>query len=242
MSARNISVSFRYHPKTTVKRFLLSYINRKYSNTVVSHVLENVSFDVQDGETFGIIGRNGAGKTTLARILCGILQPQNGVISIKGRILPLLGIGVGFNYELTGRDNIELHTDLYGQNLAYIRREKMDQIISFADIGKYVDAPVKYYSSGMIVRLGFAIAVHFSFEVLLLDEVLHVGDADFSKKCENKLKELRERRKTFILISHDIQMIKDMCKRVLYLRGQGEPHFLGGADEAVALYLNEVKK
>ena len=178
--------------------------------------LRDVSFQVEEGEALGIVGHNGAGKTTILRILSSITTPSRGEITIRGRLAALVEIGSGFHPELTGRENIDLHGAMLGMRSSEIRR-KLDSIIEFAGVGQYIDVPVKRYSSGMYVRLGFSIAAHLDPDILLLDEVLAVGDVAFQAKCLDRIAELRRAGRTIIFISHDLAAVYRLCDRALLL-------------------------
>jgi len=178
--------------------------------------LRNLSFQVKEGEALGIVGHNGAGKTTILRILAGITTPTAGEISIRGRLAALIEVSSGFHPELTGTENIYLHGAMLGMRRSDIRR-KLDSIIEFAGVGRYIDVPVKRYSSGMHVRLGFAIAAHLDPDILLLDEVLAVGDAAFQAKCLDRISELRKSGRTIVFISHDLAAVYRLCDRALLL-------------------------
>lgn len=175
--------------------------------------LQNVSFDVQPGEVIGIIGPNGAGKSTLLKILSRITKPTEGEADIYGRVGSLLEIGTGFHPDLTGRENIYLNAAILGMRRAEIRR-KLDEIIAFSEVDQYLEIPVKFYSSGMYLRLAFAVAAHLEPEVLILDEVLAVGDANFQKKCLTKMNEVRREGRTVFFVSHNMESIKQLCNRV----------------------------
>lgn len=178
--------------------------------------LRDVSFHVQEGEALGIVGHNGAGKTTMLRILSSITTPTAGEITVRGRLAALVEVGSGFHPELTGRENIDLHGAMMGMRRAEIKR-KLDSIIEFSGVGQYIDVPVKRYSSGMYVRLGFSIAAHLSPDILLLDEVLAVGDAAFQAKCLSRIEELRKSGRTIVFISHDLAAVYRLCDRALLL-------------------------
>jgi ABC-type polysaccharide/polyol phosphate transport system ATPase subunit len=178
--------------------------------------LRNVSFEVQEGEVLGIVGHNGAGKTTILRILSSITTPTQGEITVRGRLAALVEIGSGFHPELTGRENVYLHGAMLGMRRSEIRR-KLDSIIEFSGVGRYVDVPVKRYSSGMYVRLGFSIAAHLDPDILLLDEVLAVGDAAFQAKCLERIATLRTKGRTIVFISHDLAAVYRLCDRALLL-------------------------
>jgi ABC-type polysaccharide/polyol phosphate transport system ATPase subunit len=178
--------------------------------------LRDVSFQVEQGEALGIVGHNGAGKTTMLRILSSITTPTRGEITIRGRLAALVEVGSGFHPELTGRENIDLHGAMLGMRSSEIRR-KLDSIIDFAGVDQYIDVPVKRYSSGMYVRLGFSIAAHLDPDILLLDEVLAVGDFAFQNKCLDRIAELRRAGRTIVFISHDLASVYRLCDRALLL-------------------------
>lgn len=182
--------------------------------------LDNVSFEVQEGETFGIIGRNGAGKSTLLKILSRITAPSAGVARIRGRIASLLEVGTGFHPELTGRENAFLNGAILGMTRAEVRR-KFDDIVEFAQLERFIDTPVKRYSSGMYVRLAFSVAAHLDAEVLIVDEVLAVGDFEFQKRCLKKMREVSGSGRTVLLVSHNMTAVQGLCTRaILFERGR----------------------
>jgi len=182
--------------------------------------LRNVSFDVQQGEVLGIIGRNGAGKSTLLKILSRITDPTEGRATIHGRVNSLLEVGTGFHKELTGRENIYMNAALHGMKHAEIGR-RFDEIVEFAEIGKFLDTPVKRYSSGMYTRLAFAVAAHLEPEILIVDEVLAVGDIEFQKKCLGKMQDVAGEGRTILFVSHNMAAINSLCGRCLYMRAGG---------------------
>ncbi|MBD2176646.1 ATP-binding cassette domain-containing protein [Pseudanabaena sp. FACHB-1998] len=179
--------------------------------------LKDVSFEIKQGDRVGIIGRNGAGKSTLLKILSRITEPTSGKISIKGRVASLLEVGTGFHPELTGRENVYLNGAILGMDRAEIKK-KFDEIVAFAEIERFLDTPVKRYSSGMYVRLAFAVAAHLEPEILIVDEVLAVGDAQFQEKCLGKMQDVTKEGRTIIFVSHNMGAIKALCQRGLYLR------------------------
>jgi lipopolysaccharide transport system ATP-binding protein len=188
--------------------------------------LDDVSFEVQEGETFGIIGKNGAGKSTLLKILCRVTAPTAGYARIRGRIASLLEVGTGFHPELTGRENVYLNGAILGMTRAEIRR-KFDDIVGFSQLARFIDTPVKRYSSGMYVRLAFSVAAHLDAEILIVDEVLAVGDYEFQKKCMEKLRDVTAKGRTVLLVSHNMPAVQNLCSRAILLRrgrliGQGE--------------------
>ncbi len=198
------------------------------------HALKQVSFEALKGETLGIIGANGAGKSTLLSLVAGTLRPSAGVIRTRGAISSLLELGAGFHPDLTGRENIYLYGAIMGIPRRRMR-ERFDAVVEFADIGAFIDQPVKHYSSGMYVRLGFAVAVEVDPDILLIDEVLAVGDADFQRKCLGKMRAFREAGKTMLIISHDLQTLRGVADRILYL-DHGEVKGLGPPDAIVDSY------
>lgn len=200
--------------------------------------LRDVSFDVNAGEVLGVVGKNGAGKSTLLKIISRITEPTQGEIKIRGRIASLLEVGTGFHPELSGRENVYLNGAILGMNRAEIRR-KFDDIVQFAEIGQFIDTPVKRYSSGMYVRLAFAVAAHLEPEILIIDEVLAVGDAEFQSKCLGKMREVsRSQGRTVLFVSHNMAAVKNLCSRVVWLE-KGKVRSVGPAEKLVVEYLNE---
>lgn len=200
--------------------------------------LKNVSFEIEHGEAVGLIGRNGAGKSTLLKILSRITRPSRGRVILYEGVNSLLEIGTGFNIELTGRDNIFLNGSFLGMKTSEIKK-KFDEIVAFSEIDQFIDTPVKYYSSGMFVRLAFSVAVHLTPETLLLDEVLSVGDVGFRQKSFEKMKELLGSGATIILVSHNEQAIRDICQRALWL-DKGELQMNGPASYVVDQYIRSI--
>jgi ABC-type polysaccharide/polyol phosphate transport system ATPase subunit len=178
--------------------------------------LRGVSFQVSDGEVLGIIGRNGSGKSTLLKLIAGVYKPSAGRVEVHGSVAALIELGAGFHSDLTGRENILLNGLLLGLTRKQVL-EREEKIIEFADIGAFIDSPVKQYSSGMFMRLAFAIAVEVDPDVLLVDEILSVGDAEFQEKCDQRMEEFRQAGKTIVLVSHDLQAVSRLCTRVILL-------------------------
>ena len=200
--------------------------------------LKDVSFEVKQGESVGIIGRNGAGKSTLLKLLSRITAPTTGRIELDGKVASLLEVGTGFHPELTGRENIYLNGAILGMKRAEIKA-KFDEIVAFAEVERFLDTPVKHYSSGMYVRLAFAVAAHLEPDVLIVDEVLAVGDAEFQKKCLGKMKSVSESEgRTVLFVSHNMQAVRQMCQRVIFLR-RGQIACEGDAHEAISAYLGQ---
>jgi lipopolysaccharide transport system ATP-binding protein len=198
--------------------------------------LKDLSFNVEQGARVGIIGRNGAGKSTLLKILSKITEPTSGIVRIKGRVASLLEVGTGFHPELTGRENIFLNGAILGMSRVEIRK-KFDEIVAFAEIERFLDTPVKRYSSGMYVRLAFAVAAHLEPEILVVDEVLAVGDAEFQKKCLGKMEQVSQGEgRTIIFVSHNMAAVKSLCRQGIVLE-RGAMAYTGPTAEAVAYYL-----
>jgi lipopolysaccharide transport system ATP-binding protein len=199
--------------------------------------LQDVSFEIKAGDRVGIIGRNGAGKSTLLKILSRITEPTTGRISIKGRVASLLEVGTGFHPELTGRENIYLNGAILGMSRLEIKR-KFDEIVAFAEVEKFLDTPVKKYSSGMYVRLAFAVAAHLEPEILVVDEVLAVGDAQFQKKCLGKMEEVGKEGRTVLFVSHNINVVKALCQKGIQLQ-KGTIVSIGEVFSVLDNYLSE---
>ena len=197
--------------------------------------LRNISFDVKQGEVIGIIGKNGAGKTTLLKILSQIIEPTEGEIRIRGRVASLLEVGTGFHPELTGRENIYMNGAILGMKRVEIRKN-FDEIVAFAEVEKFIDTPVKRYSSGMYVRLAFAIAAHLEPEILLLDEVLAVGDVAFQKKCLGEMRDVAGQGRTVLFVSHNMGAIKNLCDKAILLEN-GLIRAVGNVSDTVEKYL-----
>src|SRR5450755_653115 len=224
-----------YGLRHSLDRFLrspMSALRRQKQETFWA--LKDVFLEVNDGETLGIIGRNGAGKSTLLKILSRITKPTTGFAEIRGRVGSLLEVGTGFHPELTGRENTFLSGAILGMSKRDITR-KFDEIVAFAELEKFIDTPVKHYSSGMYVRLAFAVAAHLEPEILLVDEVLAVGDVNFQKKCLGKMGDVARAGRTVVLVSHQLNQIRRLCNRVVWIDG-GKVRQNGSAHEVVSAY------
>ncbi len=197
--------------------------------------LNDVSFEIKQGDRVGIIGRNGAGKSTLLKILSRIVTPTKGRITIEGRVASLLEVGTGFHQELSGRENIFLNGSILGMNKNEIKK-KFDEIVDFSGVEKFLDTPVKRYSSGMYVRLAFSIAAHLEPDILIVDEVLAVGDADFQKKCLGKMKDVSGQGRTVLFVSHNIAAVQNLCDKGIYLK-QGKVQMIGNVEAVLSSYL-----
>ncbi len=218
--------------KLAVKAFLKPNINKEDF-----WALKGVSFNVEQGEKVGIIGKNGAGKSTLLKIISRITEPTDGRIEMLGKISSMLEVGTGFNTELTGRENVYLNGAILGMTKAEIDA-KFDEILEFSEVGKFIDTPVKRYSSGMFVRLAFAVASHLEPDILLVDEVLAVGDTRFQKKCIDKMLSIAKSGKTILFVSHQMNTIRQLCDRVVVLR-EGTVIFDGDVEEGIRIYNSE---
>lgn len=202
--------------------------------------LREATFDVARGETFGIIGHNGSGKSTALKVISGVYEPTSGTVDVRGRVSALLELGAGFHPELTGRENIRLNGSILGLSKREIA-DLMDEIIDFSGIAEFIDTPVKVYSSGMLVRLGFAIAASIEPDILIMDEVIAVGDEDFQRKCFDHLYRLREGGTTIVLVSHSLAQVESMCDRAVWL-DHGTVRALGPARETVQAYIDAVNE
>ena len=196
------------------------------------HVLKDISFEVRQGDFFGIVGRNGSGKSTLLKIISQIYVPEKGSVSVKGKLVPFIELGVGFNPELTGRENVYLNAAILGMQRREIE-ERYDEIVAFSEIEEFIDQEVKHYSSGMFMRLAFSVAIHVEVDVLLVDEILSVGDAPFREKCRLKFEELIAQRKTLLIVSHDLDMVRELCTRGVVL-SRGDVVYDGPIEGAIA--------
>jgi ABC-type polysaccharide/polyol phosphate transport system ATPase subunit len=220
--ARNVSKSYRIRREGS-RRGLFGFGKAERFSA-----LKNVSFNVRRGETLGVVGPNGSGKSTLIKLLARITAPDSGDITIAGRLMSLVEVGAGFHPELSGRDNVFLNAAIFGIPVAEVRK-RFDGILEFSGLADFIDAPVKTYSSGMFVRLGFAVASYLSADILLLDEVLAVGDLAFQARCMDRIEEIRRSGCTILLVSHDLAAVERLCDRVLLLTsgeltGEGIPH------------------
>jgi ABC-type polysaccharide/polyol phosphate transport system ATPase subunit len=229
-----VSKTFRipHEQRTFVKEYFLHPF--RHATYEQNDALRDVSFSVESGEFFGIVGPNGSGKSTLLRILAGIYVPDRGSVRVEGLLSPFIELGVGFNVELNARDNIRINTTLAGLTKQELD-EKFDEILAFAELERFVDQKLKNYSSGMLVRLAYATAIQIPFDVLLLDEVLAVGDEAFQAKCFATFDRFKEEGKTVVLVSHSLELMEGFCDRVLFL-DRGVVGALGEPNEVVATY------
>ncbi|MCK9622339.1 MAG: ABC transporter ATP-binding protein [Methylobacter sp.] len=229
-------------PRDRLKQFVVPALQRLVRQAPRQYfhefwALKDVSFEIKKGDAFGIIGRNGSGKSTLLQMICGTLNPTGGSIQTNGRIAALLELGSGFNPDFTGRENIYLNGAILGLTGKEIDA-RLDDILGFADIGDFIDQPVKTYSSGMFVRLAFAIQVNVDPEILIVDEALSVGDFFFQQKCFARLRKMRENGLTLLFVSHDMGTVRDLCPKSIYLI-KGKAAFMGDSQEAIRRYLSK---
>mgnify|MGYP002551984867 FL=1 len=196
--------------------------------------LKNVSFEVERGEVVGIIGHNGAGKSTLLKVISGILKPTGGSLEVHGNVVPMLELGSGFDHDLTGRENIFLNGSILGYSEKYLK-EKYEQIVEFSELGKFIDVPIRNYSSGMLMRLAFSIATVVQPEILIVDEILAVGDAAFQEKSKTRMLELMSGGTTVLFVSHSLEQIREMCDRVIWLE-HGQIKAIGATKEICDAY------
>jgi ABC-2 type transport system ATP-binding protein len=229
------SFYIRHNRNDSLKeRFISLFDGRRRERREVFWALKGVNLEVAQGEMVGIIGPNGSGKSTLLRVIAGILRPTKGSVTVRGSVAPLIEIGVGFHPELTGQENIYLNASLYGLTRKEIDRI-YDEVVEFSGLEDFIDVPVKNYSTGMYMRLGFAIAIQLDMDILLVDEVLAVGDEAFQRKCLAKMQEFKERGKTILFVSHALELVSELCDRA-YLLVNGQVILEGVAREVVACY------
>lgn len=196
--------------------------------------LEHVSFEVKKGETLGLIGRNGAGKSTMLKVISGILKPTEGSVVCRGNVAPMLELGSGFDFDLTGRENIFLNGAILGYSKEFLH-EKYDEIVEFSELGQFIEVPIRNYSSGMLARLAFSIATVVNPEILIVDEILSVGDAAFQEKSKKRMLELMGGGTTVLFVSHSLEQIREMCNRVVWLE-HGNVKMVGAAAEVCDVY------
>ena len=224
---------FKVYPRES-RRLKDVFVARHRSRPADVVALRDVSFRIEPGSAVGLVGRNGSGKTTLLRLISGIIKPTSGSVDVGGRVGSLLELGAGFHPDLTGRENVFLNGSIHGLKRAYVR-EQLDEIVAFAGLEEFIDLPVRTYSSGMYMRLGFAIAAHINADVLLLDEVFAVGDEQFQRKCFGKIFEFKQRGGTIVFVSHDASAVERLCDRAVLLRN-GQVDFDGPTHDAIVRY------
>ena len=223
-----------YDKANTLKERVIFFHRNKME---VRKVLKHINLEIKKGETVALIGVNGSGKSTLLKLLTKIIYPNGGTIEINGKLTSLLELGAGFHPDFSGRENIYFNASIFGLNKAEIDR-RIDDIIAFSELGEYIDNPIRTYSSGMYMRLAFAVAINVDADILLIDEVLAVGDQHFQEKCLNKMKELKSEGKTMVFVSHSMDAVKSLCDRAIWLY-QGEIRKDGKTEKVIEEYLEE---
>ena len=236
IGVEDVSKDFRlpHMKKSSVKHIFTNLFNQSKGQEETQHALKNISFDVKKGEFFGIVGRNGSGKSTMLKILAEIYQPSKGKVNIRGKLVPFIELGVGFNPELSGRENVYLNGALLGFTKQQID-EQYDDIVAFAELENFMDQKLKNYSSGMQVRLAFSVATRADADILLVDEVLAVGDADFQRKCYDFFGDLKRLKKTVVFVTHDMNAVREYCDRAILIE-KSELLAAGTADEVASTY------
>lgn len=231
------NVTMRFHLNSdkilTLKEFFTRAAKGQIQYTDFT-ALHNVSFNVEKGETIGIVGHNGAGKSTLLKIISGILRPTEGQVICRGNVVPMLELGSGFDFDLTGRENIFLNGAILGNTKEFLE-EKYDEIVDFSELGNFIDTPIRNYSSGMLARLAFSIASLVEPDILIVDEILSVGDADFQKKSRKRMMELMGGGTTVLFVSHSMTQIREMCNRCIWLE-HGEVQMVGATETICSTY------
>lgn len=234
---RNMSKSFKIqYDRAKDLKSLLVLRRKNRSNTI--QVLKDISLDIKKGETVALVGTNGSGKSTLLKLMTKIYYPNSGTIETSGKMTSLLELGAGFHPDFTGRENIYFNASIFGLNEKQIAA-RIDEIIAFSELGKFIDEPIRTYSSGMYMRLAFSIAINVDAEILLIDEILAVGDQHFQEKCYNKLKELKNSDKTIVIVSHSLEVVKDLCTRAIWIY-KGEFRLDGDPTYVIDEYLKQV--
>ncbi len=224
-----------YYDKANTLKERMIFFNRNKKE--VRNVLQDINLEIKKGETVALIGVNGSGKSTLLKLLTKIIYPNSGTIEIKGKLTSLLELGAGFHPDFSGRENIYFNASIFGLNKTQIDK-RIDDIIAFSELGEYIDNPIRTYSSGMYMRLAFAVAINVDADILLIDEVLAVGDQHFQEKCLNKMKELKSEGKTMVFVSHSMDAVKFLCDRSVWLYN-GKIREDGNTDKVIKEYLKE---
>ena len=235
IDVQNVSMKFRFNNDRIVslKEFVTTALRGKLQFEEFT-ALNDISFQVKKGETFGLVGHNGAGKSTLLKLISGIMKPTSGKITCHGNIVPMLELGSGFDMDLCGRENIFLNGAILGYDEQFLN-EKYEEILRFSELEKFIEMPLRNYSSGMIARLAFSVASVINPEILIVDEILSVGDAEFQEKSRNRMKELMGGGTTVLFVSHDISQIKELCNRVAWLE-KGQLKMVGNTKEVCEQY------
>jgi len=231
----HVSKSYRLLNTGGLKTFLFNFYKQinDYKNNIF-HALEDITFEIHDKEIVGIVGKNGAGKSTTLGLIAGVIKANEGEVTVNGKIAPLLELGAGFHHDLTGRENIIVNGLLLGMKKKDIL-SKIDEIIAFAELEEFIDQPIRVYSSGMLSRLGFSIAVQTDPDILLVDEVLSVGDKEFQKKSSAKIKEFQKKGVTIVFVSHDISTVENLCDKVIWIENH-KIKMVGKTEDVVKEY------
>ena len=235
IKADNVSVKYlmTYDRVKSIKEYLVQLVKGKIQYEEF-WALKDISFEVRRGEVLGIIGHNGAGKSTLLKVISGILKPTSGIVQVNGVVVPMLELGSGFDFDLTGRENVFLNGSILGYSEKFLK-SKYDEIVEFSELGQFIDVPLRNYSSGMVMRLAFSIATVVQPDILIVDEILAVGDADFQEKSKKRMLELMGGGTTVLFVSHSIPQIREMCRRVLWM-DHSRVRMIGEAGEVCDLY------
>lgn len=241
ITIKNVSMVYRLATEKidNLKEFAIKVLKRKLK-FLDFHALRDINLSVKQGESLGLIGRNGAGKSTLLKVIAGVVEPTVGKVSVNGSIAPLLNLGAGFDMNATAKENIFLNGAILGFSKKQMK-EKYHRIVEFAELEDFMNVPLKNFSSGMLTRLGFAIAVDVNPDILLVDEVLAVGDAPFRKKCYERIHELKKKGTTYIIVSHNTDQIKDLCKNAVWLKN-GQIVMLGEVNKVCDAYMKDCAK
>ena len=236
IEAENISVSFKMMKDSvkSIKEYLVQMVKGKIQYEDF-FALNDVSFKVAKGEVLGIIGHNGAGKSTLLKVISGILKPTSGKVQVNGVVVPMLELGSGFDFDLTGRENVFLNGSILGYSEKFLK-EKYDEIVEFSELGQFIDVPLRNYSSGMVMRLAFSIATVVQPDILIVDEILAVGDAEFQEKSKKRMLELMSGGTTVLFVSHSLDQIREMCDKVMWLN-HGQLKMIGDTQEVCDAYV-----
>ena len=239
IKAENISKKYHLQKHKTFKEFIPALLGRQ-EIIIQFKALSHLNFEVEKGDSIGILGKNGSGKSTLLKVIAGVTKPSDGRITVHGRVAPLIELGAGFHPELTGRENVYLNGSILG-----IKRREMEKlypsIVAFAELEEFMDQPIKHYSSGMYMRLAFAVAVAETPDILLVDEILAVGDAQFQLKCLKRMAEFKKNGSTMVMVSHSPEQVKQYCNKGLVLHG-GKQLFFGEIEQATAVYEELMEK
>lgn len=240
IDVNNVSMNFimEQEKTNTIKEYLVKLVRRRLRFSTFK-ALNDVSFSMEHGDSVALIGKNGSGKSTLLKIIAGVMDASEGGVTVNGTIAPLIELGAGFDQDLTGRENVYLNGALLGHKHRYMQ-ENFDKIVSYAELEEFIDVPMRSYSSGMIARLGFSIATHVQADILVVDEILAVGDYNFQQKCHKRMEEMLKAGTTLLFVSHDTDQVKKLCKRAIWLN-HGNVMADGPAVQVCDAYLDWMK-